>query len=244
MNCLYCQKYFLIQPYLKRKDNYCSRECYWINTKRKQQRNCQVCGKSFQIKAYLVKEGYGLYCSKECWFGLFNKWKKEVKCKQCKKVFLVTRAVLRQKPKFCSKACSDESKRDFVIRICKQCANNFELPRSDLNRGRGTFCTWECYKKYRGESSLELLVRKQLEKINEPFQQEMRVGKFRADFYLPKRNLVIECDGEFWHMTEEIKLRDQRKDRFLAKLGYNILRLRGQDIVNSGFALKEFIDNI
>lgn len=69
----------------------------------------------------------------------------------------------------------------------------------------------------------------------------MRVGKFRADFYLPKKNLIIECDGEYWHMTQKIKLRDNRKDKLLEKLGYNILRLSGQDIINRDFNLKTLL---
>ena len=69
----------------------------------------------------------------------------------------------------------------------------------------------------------------------------MRIGKFRADFYLPKRNLVIECDGEYWHMNQEIKLRDQRKDKLLQQMGYNILRLSGQDIINNNFVLANLL---
>lgn len=108
----------------------------------------------------------------------------------------------------------------------------------------GSFCTWRCYKKYQGESSLELIVRKQLEKLNEPFQQEMRIGKFRMDFYLPNRNIVIECDGEYWHMDQKSRLRDQRKDKLLEELGYNILRLSGQDIIDSSFALETLLVKI
>lgn len=243
LSCTFCKKSFLNFPYLIRKTNYCSLECYWTGTKKKKLKICRVCSKEFLIKSYLVNQGYGFYCSKECWFSLFNEWKKTVKCRQCKKAFSVIRAVYKKHPKFCSKICKDDFERDYVARICKGCKKGFELPRSQLNRGRGAFCTWECYKKYRGESSLEILVKDQLEKLNEPFQQEMRIGKFRADLHLPKRNLVIECDGEYWHMDPKIKSRDQRKDKLLRKLGYNILRLSGQDIINSNFALETFLKN-
>ncbi|TSC63656.1 MAG: hypothetical protein G01um101493_380, partial [Microgenomates group bacterium Gr01-1014_93] len=135
----------------------------------------------------------------------------------------------------------DKSEKDSFIRICRQCKNEFEITKGNINRGRGSFCTWQCYKKYKGESSLELIVRQKLEMLKEPFQQEMKIGKFRIDFYLPKRNLVIECDGEYWHMDPKIKSRDLRKDRLLEKLGYKILRLKGQEIVDNNFELETFL---
>lgn len=239
--CKHCNKHFLNFPYLIRKTNYCSLKCYWTKTNKKQLRICKICNQQFYIKAYLIRNGFGFYCSMKCWFSIFEKQRVLIKCKECGKERSVYRSVYVKHPKFCSKKCSDDSKRDSVIMVCKNCKKEFDLPRCQLNRGRGSFCTWECYKKYRGESSLELLVRKQLEGINEPFQQETRVGKFRADFYLPNRNLVIECDGEYWHLNQKIKLRDQRKDKLLAKLGYNILRLRGQEIIDNKFVLKNLL---
>lgn len=238
LKCNNCQKHCLNFPYLIRETNYCSRKCYWSGTNKKEIKTCKVCGENFKIKAYLIKQGYGLYCSKDCWFRLFKQSKKQVTCQLCKKEFLVINAVYRKHPKFCSKICKDEFERDYVSRVCKNCNQKFEIARHEIKRGRGSFCTWKCYKKFKGESSLELIIRHQLEKLNEPFQQEMRVGKFRADFYLPKRNLVIECDGEYWHMNKKIKERDQRKDKLFGKLGYNILRLNGQEIINHSFNLK------
>lgn len=235
--CVNCNKQFLNKPYLIRKTNYCSLKCYWSGTNRKQLRVCKICAKDFYAKANLIKKGFGFYCSMKCWFNLFRKQRKIIKCKQCQKERSVYTSVYLKNPKFCSKKCSDESKIDNIFRICQNCNKSFKITRSGLKRGRGHFCTWECYKKYKGESSLELLVRLQLEKLNEPFQQELRFGKFRADFFLPKRNLIIECDGEYWHLDPKIVLRDKRKDKLFQKLGYIILRLTGQDIVNYNFIL-------
>lgn len=244
LTCTHCKKQFLNFPYLIRKTNYCCLECYWIGTNKKKLKTCKVCKKKFTIKSYLVKQGFGFYCSKKCWFSIFEKQRKIIKCKECQKERSVYRSVYVKDPKFCSKECSDDSKIDHIFRTCRECKRSFRLTNSALNRGRGSFCTWECYKKYKGESSLELKVRQQLEKLNELFQQEMRIGKFRADFYLPKRNLIIECDGEYWHMDQKARLRDQRKDKLLEELGYNILRLSGQDIIDSNFALETLLVKI
>lgn len=241
LTCSHCKKQFLTLPYLIRKTNYCSLECYWMGTNKKQLKTCILCEKKFTIKSYLVKQGFGFYCSKKCWFSLFEKQRKIIRCKECQRERSVYRSVYLKHPKFCSKKCSDDSKIDHIFRICRACKRNFRLTNSALKRGRGSFCTWECYKKYKGESSLELLVRQQLEKLNEPFQQEMKIGKFRADFYLPKRNLVIECDGEYWHMDQKARLRDQRKDKLMGKLGYSILRLSGTDIINPHLNLQALL---
>lgn len=239
--CTHCKKQFLNLPYLIRKTNYCSLKCYWTGTNRKQLKICKSCSKKFYADATLIRKEFGFYCSMKCWFSLFEKQRKIVKCKECRRERSVYSSVYVKNPKFCSKKCSDDSKRDYVSRVCRSCKQSFELPRSQVNRGRGSFCTWKCYKKYQGESSLELIVRQQLEKLKEPFQQELKIGKFRADFYLPKRNIVIECDGEYWHMDQKARLRDQRKDKLIGKLGYNILRLNGQDIIHRDFNLETLL---
>lgn len=242
--CINCGKKFLNFPYLIRKTNYCSLACYWTGTDKKQLKVCKSCNKYFYADATLIRKGFGFYCSRECWFSIFNEWKREVKCKQCKKIFRVIRAVYKKKPKYCSRECKDASQLDHIFSVCRGCKIEFKLTHSALKRGRGSFCTWKCFKRYRGESSLEIIVKQQLQSLNETFEQEMKVGKFRTDFYLPKRKLVIECDGEYWHMTQKIKLRDQRKDKLLAKLGYNILRLSGQKIISSNFAIETLLARI
>lgn len=230
LNCHYCKRLFLSLPYLLRKNNYCTLNCYWSETNRKVSKFCKVCGKRFKIKKYLVEQGFGFYCSKECWFALFKKWKKILKCRQCHQEFSVHRSLYKKHPKFCSKKCADDFKRDYVEKVCRGCRQRFELPRFEVNRGRGSFCTWECYKSYDGETSIERIIRLQLKKLKEPFKQEMRFGKYRADFYLPNKNLIIECDGEYWHRNQLIRQRDYRKDVYLNALGYKILRLKEAEI--------------
>lgn len=239
LNCEYCKKPFLNFPYLVRKTNYCSLECYWIGTRRAQLRICKICHKEFNAKAPLIKKGFGFYCSMDCWFGLFKKQRISLKCKQCGKIFDVPKSVFRKNPSFCSKACSDTSKRDYVSRICKKCKTKFEIPRSIINRSKGYFCSWNCYHTYDGETSIERLVRLKLQKLKEPFKQEMKIGRYHADFYLPNRNLIIECDGEYWHRNKIEH--DQRRDEILKNLGYKILRLSEENIKKKQVDIMELI---
>lgn len=228
--CLFCKKSFLTFPYLIRKSNYCSKSCYWVGTNKKELRICKICSKEFFAKAPLIKKGFGFYCSMDCWFSLFKEQRIEVKCKQCKKIFNVTRAVFKKHPQYCSKTCKDDFERDYIERTCRGCKQKFQLPRWEFKKGKGTFCTRECFKHYDGETSIERLVRLELRRLKEPFKQETKIGRFYADFYLPNRNLIIECDGEYWHRSEKAQQKDLRKDELLLKMGYKILRLQEEMI--------------
>jgi len=47
------------------------------------------------------------------------------------------------------------------------------------------------------------------------------------DFVLPDHDLIIECDGEYWHQDEQ---REKERDRVFMKKGYEVLHLRGVEI--------------
>ncbi len=220
-----------------RKTNYCSLNCYWTGTDRKKLKICQSCGREFYAAAHLINKGYGFYCSRQCWFSIFERQKELMICQQCGKEFQVIPAVYRHNPKFCSKKCSDDSKRDYVISNCQNCKEDFQLPRSDLNRGRGYFCTRVCYKTFVGETSIEKIVRLALEELKENFVQEAKFGRFHADFYLPEKRIVIECDGEYWHRSQIIKERDLRKELFLQNQGLKVIRLTEEEITRGNLNL-------
>src|SRR3989344_2414150 len=62
LTCTACQKQFLNLPYLIRKTNYCSLNCYWISTNKKQLKTCRSCGKEFYADNSLIEKGYCFYC--------------------------------------------------------------------------------------------------------------------------------------------------------------------------------------
>jgi very-short-patch-repair endonuclease len=55
------------------------------------------------------------------------------------------------------------------------------------------------------------------------------VGPYVADFYCHELKLVIEIDGEI-HDLEEVKQRDERREKHLRDLGVKILRFRNDDV--------------
>lgn len=228
--CAGCGKEFLLKPCWKRKTNYCSLSCYWNTTRRKQQRKCRVCGKLFLAKEYLIKKGYGFYCSRICQHKTYPQ-KVKKKCIECGKYVFVwpSHAVLT---KYCSKKCQDDSKRDYVSSVCRKCGKKFELPRGDRDRGRGNFCKYRCYLTYRGPSTLEEKMERVLRLLGIKFKREIKFKRFHVDFLIDKLKLVIECDGEYWHMMPKIQDRDRRKEEYLQSLGYRVLRFSGRQITS------------
>lgn len=59
---------------------------------------------------------------------------------------------------------------------------------------------------------------------------QFRISRWVCDFYVPFNNLVIECDGYYWHSRPETLEKDKRKDAWLKAKGYNLLRLTEQEI--------------
>jgi len=55
-------------------------------------------------------------------------------------------------------------------------------------------------------------------------------GKYRIDLALPEYRLAIECDGKAFHSTKEQKAHDYRKNAYLRKNGWKVLRFSGSKI--------------
>lgn len=66
-------------------------------------------------------------------------------------------------------------------------------------------------------------------------RQKLINNKFLVDAYIPQLNLVIECDGDYWHSLDNVKKRDKAKNAYLTKCGFNLLRLTETEINNNDF---------
>jgi very-short-patch-repair endonuclease len=81
-------------------------------------------------------------------------------------------------------------------------------------------------------SSLEVTVAGWLTRLAIAFERQFEVGPYHADFYVPSRRLVIECDGTYWHNLPGIREKDMRRDAWLRSNGYEVLRLSDVEIKN------------
>ena len=74
-------------------------------------------------------------------------------------------------------------------------------------------------------SSIELSIRQVLDKLEIPYLAEHRIGRYLADIFIPEKNLVIECDGSYWHGIKGRAAGDARRDGYMVARGYTVLRL-------------------
>lgn len=61
------------------------------------------------------------------------------------------------------------------------------------------------------------------------FYRQKIIGDYIVDFYYPRANLIIELDGG-QHYTEESIKKDSRRDDFLKRQGYLVLRFSDREI--------------
>jgi very-short-patch-repair endonuclease len=72
-----------------------------------------------------------------------------------------------------------------------------------------------------------------------PIRNKNGTYRFLVDFYLPKYNLIIECDGDYWHNLPNIKKRDKIKNKWFNDNKYKILRFSESKIKNDLINVKD-----
>jgi len=84
-------------------------------------------------------------------------------------------------------------------------------------------------------TSIEIIMKKQLDKNNIKYEQQKYIPNVGlVDFFIPKFNIIIECDGDYWHNLSEQKIKDLNRDfasSFLYK--YKTIRFAEHQIKNN-----------
>lgn len=78
------------------------------------------------------------------------------------------------------------------------------------------------------DSSIEIKIKSFLDKLKSKYQQHKVIKikhYFPCDFFLPKFNLVIECDGDYWHKYPVGKDIDHIRTKEMVEKGFKVLRL-------------------
>ncbi len=81
------------------------------------------------------------------------------------------------------------------------------------------------------KTDIEREMKQELENQNVEFVEEFPIRikyGYIADFFIPEKNLIIECDGEVWH--KKGNSRDRKRNAVLKKMGFEIIRFRGKEI--------------
>lgn len=94
------------------------------------------------------------------------------------------------------------------------------------------------------KSSIELKVENQLIKYKIKYfsQKPINNGSFIIDFYLPEYQLVIECNGDYWHSRPERKERDRKLEEYVLSKGKDILWLWEHEINDEWFDISDYLE--
>ena len=74
------------------------------------------------------------------------------------------------------------------------------------------------------------------------FLRQKILGKYIADFYCAKVNLVIELDGS-GHYTKIGIEKDNERTKYLEKYGITVIRIPNNEVNNNFRGVCEYIDN-
>lgn len=211
---------------------FCSHKCYTNNKKTDVKRECKQCGVEF----FRPKNRLGKFCSQKCVHDNQNQ-KLLMKCKYCENNFMMRRDHYLAGRRYCSIKCyKTDIGHQKVERKCEICGTVFMVKPNLIRRGYGKLCSARC----RGtnsviiqdgkRSSLEVIIEQELNDLDIMYEVQKVIGYWPVDFYIPAENLVIECDGEYWHSLPSQIKRDKNKDKWLQKNGYNIIRIPEKEI--------------
>lgn len=93
-------------------------------------------------------------------------------------------------------------------------------------------------------TSIEVKVAEQLEKygINYVYQKPVCNGHFIVDFWIPEYQLVIECNGDYWHKLSKRKERDKELEEYVFSKGKDILWLWQHEIDDDWFDIADYLE--
>lgn len=80
-------------------------------------------------------------------------------------------------------------------------------------------------------TSIELKMMDELDRHEIKYIEQYNLGdKFSLDFLLPEYNIVIECDGDYWHNLPYVLTRDKRKNAYIKACGFPLFRFWEHEI--------------
>lgn len=184
--------------------------------------NCEICSKEFDVFKSKYENQDNFLCSRECYKKhrslnyngekLYNYQSKFIKCDNddCNKLIKTSNYYLgNNKHQFCSQSC-------YWIFKSKHYREYYYVPQLFEERK---------------ETTPEKMVREYLDKNNIKYIQEYNIDKYYVDFYIPKKNLIIEVFGDYWHVNPKIYGNEEGK----RKLHKNQIGKREQDEIRLNY---------
>ena len=239
VGCQQCGASFRARPAAHRK--FCSRKCKDTSLIGKpgkkpgsQTVQCIQCGVSFKAPQSNARQ----FCSTTCYDNSRRKPKVDKLCDHCGKPFQSFPS--DTSARFCSTACryshlsGDRNSRwkPSIALTCEQCGGVFDRkPWQSHIR----FCSRKCRNYWLrnniiSPTGIEIAIEAVLQSMGITFEPQAQLEKWSCDFFVPGANLVIECDGDYWHSLPRMQRKDAIKDQWLQDHGYQVLHLSERDI--------------
>lgn len=194
-----------------------------------------ICGKEFESKSPKRK-----YCSNNC--RIYNP-NIIINCKYCRKQIFKRRTGNQE---YCSLTCKNKDRAITpIIRKCLNCGKEIKVYPYQIKRNKGKYCSAKCqFQHCQSGTDIELIVKEYLDKYNIEyiFQYDLD-GLYYPDFYLPKENIILEVQGDYWHGNPKIytnnmlderqrkhKIRDRKKFGYYKHKHLKYYELWGADI--------------
>ncbi|MEK6881417.1 MAG: DUF559 domain-containing protein [Nanoarchaeota archaeon] len=251
--CYLCKKKIFVKPH-KSYRKFCSSLCSekyrtgknHHNFKEKEEKICPLCKNIFFVSKIRFN---AKFCSVKCRakfnFGKFNFGKnkngKNINCKNCKKEFYVEKSLFGKR-KYCSRKCLSISK----IGHIPWNKNKKGLMPKPWNKGL-TKETDERVRKYgekiiekrlyftfpKKDTSIEIKMREELTKRSIKWIKHKVIGnivhKYQCDIFI-EPNIVIECDGDYWHKYPNGRDIDKIRTNEMKEKGYIVFRFWENEI--------------
>jgi very-short-patch-repair endonuclease len=189
--------------------------------------SCLNCGRVFNKPKCKKKR----FCCIECAYEYRSKEKSEkisTVCKWCGKVFERFPCLIKKEGNFCSTEChyryrdgksfdelyGETRARKIKSKIAKKTEYN--------NKYNPVYFT----------KPHQILKRAMIENgLYIGFSTSEYVDFWEIDELNREKKIVVEVDGDYWHNLIKVKVRDVRKNIYLEKLGYTVVRFWEKDIL-------------
>jgi very-short-patch-repair endonuclease len=247
--CKQCKKLLDLSTHKNRK--FCNKKCH----DKYQRRNrlnlkCKQCGKQYTSAPSnrACKNNFCCFNCAKIWLKKTHGTHHKVKCPYCEKINVKTNQEERES-KYCNTKCSKKHRIERNTFYCTTCKK--KMYRMPYRQGEGKYyCCKACYFKggqpklngvlslksqHRNRSGLELKGRELLESLGVKYEKSFieqvpLLDQYCVDVYFPRRKLVIQWDGDYWHRNS--KQRDSLQKRRLRASGYKVLRVKESEFKN------------
>jgi very-short-patch-repair endonuclease len=80
-------------------------------------------------------------------------------------------------------------------------------------------------------SSLEKVVCQVLDALGIVYETQLHMGNYYVDMFIRSKDLILECDGNYWHSRPGRAENDRQRDLYLSGLGYRVIHLPEQALL-------------